>query len=164
MPYSAPALAFLGKRMRDVSPGIVAMIFERLTQNGVTLSQFPTAEARMLVLTEGFTSPEPSVREACIGFLKPTVQEYVERDDIAGMLKLIDARLAFGNQYFGRVPVFLVLAILEILDDDMTLANYLHSVVLRKLRLMAKIPLDKKKAPKRVSEDEEIDGFDLGVE
>ena len=118
----------------------------------------------MLVLTEGFTSPEPSVREACIGFLKPTVQEYVERDDIAGMLKLIDARLAFGNQYFGRVPVFLVLAILEILDDDMTLANYLHSVVLRKLRLMAKIPLDKKKAPKRVSEDEEIDGFDLGVE
>lgn len=61
------------------------------------------------------------------------------------MLKLIEAKLAFGNQYFGRIPGFLILAILEILEADVTLANYLEKVVLRKLRLMAGIPLNKVK-------------------
>lgn len=117
----------------------------------------------MLVLTEGFTSSEMKVKEACINFLKPTVIHYVELNNIAGLLKLIEARLAFGNEYFGRVPVFVVLAVLEILDSDVTLANYLHSVVLRKLRVMAKIPLNKKKQTKKISEDEEIDIFDLGI-
>ena len=51
----------------------------------------------MLVLTEGFTSQEAKVREACINFLKPTILEFAAKNDIAGVLKLIEARLAFGN-------------------------------------------------------------------
>ena len=75
-PYSQPALAFLGKRLRDINTNLVELIFKQLTDNGVTISQFPTPEARMLVLTEGFTSQEAKVREACMQFLKPTVLEY----------------------------------------------------------------------------------------
>jgi len=56
VPYSTPALAFLGKRLRDSDPTVVELVFEQLTQNGVTICNFPTPEARMLVLTEGFTS------------------------------------------------------------------------------------------------------------
>ena len=55
-PYSAPALVFLGKRLKDVDTEIIELIFKQLTQHGVKISSFPTAEARMLVLTEGFTS------------------------------------------------------------------------------------------------------------
>lgn len=62
MPYSSASLAFLGKRLKDVNFGIVELIFKQLTTNGVTISQFPTPEARMLVLTEGFTSPDPNVK------------------------------------------------------------------------------------------------------
>lgn len=139
VPYSQPALAFLGKRLRDVNTNIVELIFKQFEINGVTISQFPTPEARMLVLTEGFTNPDAKVREACINFLKPTVVEYAANNDIAGVLKLVEARLAFDNQYFGRIPSFLTLAILEILENDVTLANYLENVVLRKLRFMAGI-------------------------
>ena len=85
------------------------------------------------------------MREACINFLRPTILQFAAENNIAGVLKLIEARLAFGNQYFGRVPGFLTLSILEILENDITLANYLQKVVLRKLRRMAGIPLDKKK-------------------
>ena len=146
VPYSQPALAFLGKRLRDVNSNIVELIFKQLTANEVTISQFPSPEVRMLVLTEGFTSQEAKVREACINFLKPTILEFAAKNDIAGVLKLIEARLAFGNQYFGRIPGFLTLAILEILENDITLADYLENIVLRKLRKMAGIPLDKKKS------------------
>jgi len=144
-PYSDAALAFLGKRLRDKKPAVVKLIFDQLISNGVTISQFPGPEARMLVLTEGFTSHEPIVREACIKFLTPTVQEYADKNDIAGLLKLIEARLAFGNEYYGRIPGYVTLAILEILEQDVTLANYLEKVVIRKLRQLAGIPLDKKK-------------------
>lgn len=115
-PYSDAALAFLGKRLRDKKPAVVKLIFDQLISNGVTISQFPGPEARMLVLTEGFTSHEPVVREACIKFLTPTVQEYADKNDIAGLLKLIEARLAFGNEYYGRIPGYVTLAILEILE------------------------------------------------
>ncbi len=80
----------------------------------------------MLVLTEGFTSNEPLVREACIKFLTPTVNEFAEKNDIAGLFKLIETRLAFGNEYYGRIPGYLTLAILEILESDITLADYLQ--------------------------------------
>ena len=118
----------------------------------------------MLVLTEGFTSQEAKVREACINFLKPTILEFAAKNDIAGVLKLIEARLAFGNQYFGRIPGFLTLAILEILENDITLADYLENIVLRKLRKMAGIPLDKKKSKQLKRVVEEDDEFDLGLE
>lgn len=62
LPYSAPTLAFLGKRLRDENPGVVELVFEQFIQNGVTICQFPTPEARMLVLTEGFTASRESVR------------------------------------------------------------------------------------------------------
>lgn len=167
VPYSQPALAFLGKRLRDVNLNVVELIFKQLTDNGVTISQFPTPEARMLVLTEGFTSQEAKVREACIQFLKPTVLEFAAKNDIAGVLKLIEARLAFGNQYFGRIPGFMTLAILEILENDITLANYLRNVVLKKLRKMAGIPLSKRKSKVnrgQAENDDEVDEFDLGLE
>ena len=96
-PYSEQALIFLGKRLRDNKPSLVKLIFEQLTSNGVKISNFPTSEARMLILTEGFTSNDPSVQKACINFLTPTVKEFAENNDIAGILKLIEARLAFGN-------------------------------------------------------------------
>ena len=51
----------------------------------------------MLILTEGFTSSDPLVQKACINFLTPTVKEFAENNNIAGILKLIEARLAFGN-------------------------------------------------------------------
>ena len=164
VPYSQPALAFLGKRLRDVNSNIVELIFKQLTANEVTISQFPSPEVRMLVLTEGFTSQEAKVREACINFLKPTILEFAAKNDIAGVLKLIEARLAFGNQYFGRIPGFLTLAILEILENDITLADYLENIVLRKLRKMAGIPLDKKKSKQLKQVVEEDDEFDLGLE
>ena len=55
-PYSPAALALLGKRLRDINPELVVLIFEQLTLHGVLISDFPSAEARMLVLNEGFTS------------------------------------------------------------------------------------------------------------
>ena len=56
-PYSNVALAFLGKRLRDMSPDVVTLIFDQLTKSETELKDFPTPEARMLVLTEGLTSP-----------------------------------------------------------------------------------------------------------
>ena len=60
---------------------------------------------------------------------------------------MIEAKLAFGNQYYGRIPTYLTLAILEILESDMTLADYLEKVVLAKLRRLAGLPLIKKREP-----------------
>ena len=96
----------------------------------------------MLVLTEGFTATDPQVREACMKFFTPTVRAYAAKNDIAGVLKLIEARLAFGNQYYGRIPGYVTLAILEILEHDEDLANYFKRVVIYKLRRLAGIPTD----------------------
>ena len=38
VPYTKPALAFLGKRLRDVNSNIVELIFKQLTANEVTIS------------------------------------------------------------------------------------------------------------------------------
>merc|ERR1719469_654530 len=43
-PYSQQALIFLGKRLRDVRPSVVKLIFEQFTTNGVTISSFPRPE------------------------------------------------------------------------------------------------------------------------
>jgi hypothetical protein len=50
---------------------------------------------------------------------------------------MIDAKLAFVNQYYNRMPCLLTLAILKILPDEMTLVNYLDTVVMAKLKNMA---------------------------
>ena len=115
----------------------------------------------MLVLTEGFTSARDSVKAKCIEFLKPTVVEYAENNNIAGLLKLIEAKIAFGNQYFGRMPGLLTLAIFEILERDITLAEYLDKVVLRKLRRMAGISEGKKRVKTKhfSAEEKDIDEF-----
>ena len=152
-------LAFLGKRMRDENLSVVELIFDQFIENGVTICQFPTPEARMLVLTEGFMSQRESVRQKCIHFLKPTVLEYAEHNDIAGLLKLIEAKLAFGNQYFGGIPGLLTLVILETLDNDMLLADYLEKVVLKKARAMAGISLKKKKT-KKVGDQKKREDYD----
>ena len=121
----------------------------------------------MLVLTEGFTASKETVRQKCIEFLKPTVLEYAAKNDIAGLLKLIEAKLAFGNQYFGRMPGLLTLVILEILEKDLTLADYLERVVMRKIHKMAGISPSKKKAAKATrgknANDAELDEFDLAL-
>ena len=134
----------------------------------MTISNFPGHEARLLILTEGFTRTDPQVRTACIEFLKPTVLEYAAKNDLAGLLKLVEVRLAFGNQYYGRIPGYMTLAILEILDSDVTLATYLEQVVLKKLRRLAGLPLEVKKprassatALENASAKRELDEHDL---
>lgn len=89
--------------------------------------------------------------------------EYAARNDIAGLLKLIEAKLAFGNQYFGRMPGLLTLVILEILEDDVTLADYLERVVLKKIHKMAGISPSLRKGTKGKSKDRELDEFDLAL-
>ena len=115
----------------------------------------------MLVLTEGFTSVKDSVKEKCIEFLKPTVLEYVEKNNIAGLLKLIEAKLAFGNEYFGRMPGLLTLAIFEILQQDVILAQYLEKVVLKKLRRLAGNSETKKRIQARKKADEVKDMYEF---
>ena len=84
------------------------------------------------------------VKQACIDFLAPTVKEYAENNNIAGLLKLIEARKAFGNEYFGRIPGLLVITVLEVLEQDVTLIEYLEGVVVKKLRMLAGLPTSKK--------------------
>ena len=134
-PYSDEALAFLGKRLRDVNNDVVVLVFNQLAGDHVTLADFPTAEARMLLLTEGLTSKEEAVRDACINFLTPTILKH--RNDLAAVFSMVDAKLAFVNQYYNRMPCLLTLAILKILPDEMTLVNYLDTVVMAKLKNMA---------------------------
>lgn len=57
-----------------------------MSANSVTIKDFPTPEARMMVLTEGFTCPKLEVREACINFFRPTVTEFVTKNDIAAIM------------------------------------------------------------------------------
>jgi hypothetical protein len=135
IPYSNEALAFLGKRLRDVNKDVVVLVFKQLTSNDVTLADFPTAEARMLLLTEGLTAKDEEARNACIEFLTPSVLKH--SNDLAALFKMIDAKLAFVNQYYNRMPCLLTLAILKILPDEMTLVNYLDTVVMAKLKNMA---------------------------
>ena len=135
IPYSNEALAFLGKRLRDVNKDVAVLVFKQLTGNDVTLADFPTAEARMLLLTEGLTSKDEEVRNACIEFLTPSVLRH--SNDLAALFVLVDARLAFVNQYYNRMPCLLTLAILKILPDEMVLVNYLDTVVMAKLKNMA---------------------------
>ena len=56
-PYSAGALAFLGKRLKDANPEICALVFKQLITSKTEITAFPSKEARMLVITEGITSP-----------------------------------------------------------------------------------------------------------
>lgn len=168
VPYSDQSLIFMGKRLRDSRPHVAKLIFDQLRENGVTISNFPGHEARLLILTEGFTRNDPQVRDACIDFLRPTVLEYAAKNDLAGLLKLIEVRLAFGNQYYGRIPGYMTLAILEILDSDVTLATYLEQVVLKKLRKLAGLPLEARKprasdasALENDSAKRELDEYDL---
>ena len=77
--------------------------------------------------------------------MRPTVLEYTKNNNIAGILKLIEARQCYGNQYYVRIPSYIGMAIFEILDDDITLADYLEQVVLHKLRRLAGLPIERKK-------------------
>lgn len=72
-PYSAGALAFLGKRLKDTNPDVCVLIFKQLRANNTEITAFDSKEARMLVITEGITSPHQDVRLACIEFLRPTI-------------------------------------------------------------------------------------------
>ena len=58
-------------------------------------------------------------------------------NDLAALFQMVDAKLAFVNQYYNRMPCLLTLAILKILPDEMTLVNYLDTVVMTKLKNMA---------------------------
>jgi hypothetical protein len=128
-PYSKIALAFLGKRLRDMSPEVVTLIFDQLTKSKTELKDFPTPEARMLVLTQGLTSPKDSVRNACAAFIAPTIQ-----DDFINIFKLINCKLTFENQYFSRLPYLLVLVTLQTIEDENQLVFYLRDNVMAKLK------------------------------
>ena len=133
-PYSHEALAFLGRRLRDVNGEVIVLVFSQLASEGVTIEDFPSAEARLLVLKEGLSSNDEQVREACIKFYSPTVLKY--RDNLATLFEMIDARLAFINQYYTRVPCLVILAIFQILPDEMIILNYIEKVVFPKLYKM----------------------------
>jgi len=133
-PYSAGALAFLGKRIKDANPEVSILVFKQLLATGTEITAFSSKEARMLVITEGITSPHKEVRLACIEFLKPTILSKPE--DLSYIFKLIDTRLAFTNQYFARSPSLLILAILEILPNEIELAHFLGGII-EKLRRIA---------------------------
>lgn len=137
-PYSAGALAFLGKRLKDNNPAICELIFRQLIATKTEITAFPTKEARMLVITEGITSANQNVRLACIEFLRPTILS--KPDDLSYIFKLIDTRLAFTNQYFARIPSVLILAMFEILPTEMDLAHFIGDT-LAKLRRIAQANL-----------------------
>jgi hypothetical protein len=56
-PYSAGALAFLGKRIKDANPDVSVLVFKQLLATNTEITAFSSKEARMLVITEGITSP-----------------------------------------------------------------------------------------------------------
>jgi len=56
-PYSAGALALLGKRLKDSSPEVCVLIFKQLLASKTEITAFDSKQARMLVITEGITSP-----------------------------------------------------------------------------------------------------------
>ena len=115
----------------------------------MTIEDFPTAEARLLVLKEGLSSTHEAVREACIKFYSPTVHKY--GDSLATLFEMIDARLAFINQYYARVPCLVILAIFRIVPDEMIILNYIEKVVFAKLLRMT---------PGEPKEDVEMDEGD----
>jgi hypothetical protein len=133
-PYSAGALAFLGKRLKDTNPDICSLIFKQLIDSKTEITAFPSKEARMLVIAEGITSPHTEVRLACLEFLRPTILS--KPDDLSYIFTLIDTKLAFTNQYFARIPSVLILAMFEILPLEMDVAHYL-SKILEKLKSIA---------------------------
>lgn len=94
-PYSAGALAALGKRLKDANPEICVLIFRQLILNKTEITAFDSKEARTLFLAESITSPHQEVRLACIDFLRPTIMS--KPDDLSYIFKLIDTRLAFTN-------------------------------------------------------------------
>ena len=149
-PYSHEALAFLGRRLRDVNGEVIVLVFSQLASEGVTIEDFPSAEARLLVLKEGLSSNDEQVREACIKFYSPTVLKY--RDNLATLFEMIDARLAFINQYYTRVPCLVILAIFQILPDEMIILNYIEKVVFAKLYKM--IPGEPKEDVEMNEEDQ----------
>lgn len=69
-PYSAISLMFLGKRLRDRDADIRRLVFQKLTNNNVTIEHFECPDSRMLIIKEGLTDPSELVREACVDFLK----------------------------------------------------------------------------------------------
>ena len=133
-PYSDEALAILGKRLRDVNKDVIILVFNQLTSEGVTIEDFKTAEARMLVLKQGLASDQEQVQEACISFFTPTVLKY--QNSLASLLSIIDGKLSFVDQYYSRIPCLVILSIFRILEDEMAIVRYLEEVVFAKLNLM----------------------------
>lgn len=56
-PYSIGALAFLGKRLKDQNPDVCVLVFKQMIANKTDITAFASKETRMLVITEGITSP-----------------------------------------------------------------------------------------------------------
>ena len=56
-PYSIGALAFLGKRLKDQNPEVCVLVFKQMIANKTDITAFASKETRMLVITEGITSP-----------------------------------------------------------------------------------------------------------
>lgn len=61
----------------------------------MSIRDFPSKEARMMVLSEGLRHSNELIREACLAFLEPDVAE--NQSDLCYLLKLIDARMTFTD-------------------------------------------------------------------
>ena len=55
------------------------------------------------------------------------------KEDLSYLFTLCDLRMSFTDQYFTQVPIYLVLAILKIVEDEMELLDYLKEKVYPKL-------------------------------
>lgn len=94
-PISEPALAFMGKRLRDVNDDVVCLVFKQLLQCDVRLEDFANNESRMLVLAEGLQHSNEAVRDACMQLLSKSVMH--NTSDLAYVLGLVNCKLAFTN-------------------------------------------------------------------
>ncbi len=73
-PYTPLALSFMVKRLRDKHPEIRRFTYEKFAKNGVTLESFNSKEIRMLIIKEGLSDTDASVKEACVKFLAPSIE------------------------------------------------------------------------------------------
>ena len=72
----------------------------------------------MMVLMAGLTSSDHGTRCNCMKFIENELINFAVFD-------LIDCTLTFKDQYYAKLPYLIVLATLNVLNNDTDLSNYL---------------------------------------